>query len=324
MLYDPPKSEPELIRDLVDVNLEFVSHMKCPHLRSEHGKGVADVKAVVTILEHIPDHLQTGLFKSPGEYEAIIRFSNSAKFKDNERDTHGMAMKVFGVPMDTAPVGEDGVRFQDFIMLDSPFFPMGDLKPYIPFNADFLEAKYDLMGKLKLFGMLITRPKVFWQTLQLALRRPNAPLATSYWSTTPYQLGDSQVVKYKAVPIRGGALPPPIVGPQGRRDALKRDLAQGPGLMTFGVIVQDNPETQPVEDPSVDWEKAGADFVPVAEIRIPSDQPVDAAPEVENALRFNPGHAAHEHFPLGAINRARVAVYNAASRMRQAEMAKGK
>jgi hypothetical protein len=39
---------------------------------------------------------------------------------------------------------------------------------------------------------------------------------------------------------------------------------------------------------------------------------------VENALAFSPGHAAAEHFPLGAINRARVAIYAAASHARQA------
>ncbi len=316
----PPMSEAEELKRLVDINVDYVARSPYPTQRSEHGKGVADLRATFTVLDHVPTDFQIGLFAQPGPYEAIIRFSNGAKQNDSKRDTHGMAIKVLNVPMRTAPKGDDGIPFQDFIMLDSPIFVMGSVRNYIPFNQWFLEAKISFYGKLRLGLLLLQNLRWVRSVLRLALHKANAPLSTNYWSTTPYQLG-SHVVKYKAMPI-GPAEAPPISGENGRRVALRRQLDKGPGVFSFGIILQTNPETQPIENPRIDWEEQGAAFTALAEIHIPSEQSVEAPLDLENALSYSPGHASVEHFPLGAINRARVAIYSAGRRARLAAFSK--
>lgn len=318
MKFVPPRSEPEVIAEMVELNVGFVSSMKCPYHRSEHGKGVADVKAEFTVVDHIRDDLQQGLFAKIASYDATVRFSNGAVQDDDKRDTHGMAIKVHKVPMETAPVDQNGERFQDFILLDCPTFPIGELEPYLPFSRAFLASKIDLNGKLKLLVQLIKNPRMAYFVLRMALNRPNAPLSPSYFSTTPYQLG-SHAVKYIARPVGRVGDAPRIKGENGRREALRQQLKRGPGLFTFGVLVQTDPVRQPIDDPTIDWEERGAEFFPLAEIRIPSDQVISAPEEVENELTYSPGHAAAEHFPLGALNRARVAIYSAARKARQKE-----
>ena len=313
----PPMSEPEEIKALVDINLAYAKKSPDPAKRSEHGKGVADLRATFTVLDHLPDECRVGLFAHPGTYDAIIRFSNSAVQRDDKRDTHGMAVKVLNVPMDTSPMGEDGVPVQDFIFIDSPVFVIGDLRTYIPFDQAFMAAKLSVMGKLQM-GLLVLRNLHLLPTLlRLALRRANAPLSVVYWSTTPYKLGQKEIAKYKVMPIGPNRPEPRIRGANGRRNALKTQLEWGPGLFSFGVILRNKPTTQPIDNPRVDWEEQGARFTPLAEISIPSDQPVDAPVDVENTLGFSPGHASVEHYPLGAINRARVAIYAAARAARQ-------
>ena len=39
------------------------------------------------------------LLAYPATYDAIIRFSNAGKYRDNRRDSHGMAIKVLDVPL---------------------------------------------------------------------------------------------------------------------------------------------------------------------------------------------------------------------------------
>lgn len=310
-----PISEPEKIKALVDINLDFARQSPAPALRAEHPKGVADLRARFKVLDHLPDECRVGLFAQPGEYEAVIRFSNSASMRDDKRDTHGMAVQLTGVPMQTAPRNAAGEPIQDFIMIDSPVFVIGDLGTYIPFDEAFMQAKINVGGKLKMAWLVLQHLYLLPVLLRLGLKRPNAPLSTAYWSTTPYRLGD-QTVKYKAVPIGPDRPRPAIRGRDGRRKALARQLVAGPGLFSFCVLIRTNPRAQPLDNPRVDWEEHGARCVPLAEIHIP-DQPVEAPPDLENALGFSPGHASREHAPLGEINRARVAIYAAARGARQ-------
>lgn len=311
------QSEPEVLAELVDINVDFVSRSPYPAQRSEHGKGVAILTASFEVLEGIPEDLRIGLFAEPRSYRATLRFSNGAVQNDQKRDTHGLAIKVHDVPLETAPKDEKGTSFQDFILLDSPIFIMGGIRPYVPFNRLFLAAKVSLLSKLKFGLYLLEHLPLVPSVLRLALNRANAPLSTPYWSTTPYRLGD-RVVKYKAVPLSEHLPGPKIHGFNGRRVALRDQLDRGPGRFSFGVLIQEDPKRQPIEDPSVDWEDTGASFQVMAELVIPQDQPVRVPAQLENDLSYSPGHAAWEHFPLGAINRARVAIYAAAKKARRA------
>ncbi|MFT7596405.1 MAG: hypothetical protein ACI8R4_003740 [Paracoccaceae bacterium] len=311
-----PRSDPEVLAELIDINVDYVAKSPYPTQRSEHGKGVADLTGEFRVLDNVPDRFRVGVFAEPRRYPTTIRFSNGAVQRDNKRDTHGLAIKLHNVTLPTAPMDEDGRAFQDFILLDSPIFIMGGIRPYVPFNRLFLASKISLLAKLKFGIYLLEHLNLVPAVLCLALNKPNAPLSTPYWSTTPYRLGD-HVVKYKVVPLSNHYPAPRIVGPNGRRNALREQLDRAPGGLAFGVLLQTDADKQPIEDPSINWEDYGATFHPLAELHIPTDQPVESPPEVENDLSYSPGHAASEHFPLCAINRARVAIYAAAKNARR-------
>ena len=85
----------------------------------------------------------------------------------------------------------------------------------------------------------------------------------------------------------------------------------------FLVQVQTDPQAMPVEDSLVVWDEALSPFRRVAIIRIPK-QEIDVATnqELGEALSFNPWHSLPDHRPIGAINRARKAIYETLSEFR--------
>lgn len=316
MTHEAPRSEAGIIDELIDINRKLIPNNTAPGERTQHGKGVADIKATFTVLDEVYEQLRVGLFERPGTYEALVRFSNGSQHNDSRPDSHGMAVKVFGVPMETAPISTDGISFQDFIMIDTPVFVMGNLENYIPFNFFFLNSERSLWGKVRFGLYLLPRLDLALRIIRL-FHFPSAPLSTNYWSTTPYALGE-QAVKYMAQ-CSATALPSPTIsGRNGRREALTKQLESGPGSFTFGVHLQNDSKRQPIDDPTVNWEEQGAVFHPLARIDIAKDQNAEAPPDIESELAFSPGHASREHRPLGAINRARVAIYAAMAERRQA------
>ena len=75
----------------------------------------------------------------------------------------------------------------------------------------------------------------------------------------------------------------------------------------------------PIEDASVEWPADAAPFQTVATLRIPS-QRFDSPEQLARceAISFNPWHALVPHRPLGSMNRARRAIYEALAPFRAA------
>lgn len=145
------------------------------------------------------------------------------------------------------------------------------------------------------------------------------PLATRYWSTTPYQFG-ADAIKFAVKPtsqIDG------TIGetPDYLRSSLIDSLKNHDATFDFLIQLQTDPEKTPIDDPTVEWREQDAPLQKVATIRIPHqvfDTPEQNA--FDEALSFTPWHSLPEHQPLGSINRARKAVYQATSEQRHQEM----
>ena len=143
------------------------------------------------------------------------------------------------------------------------------------------------------------------------------PLETRYWSMAPYLFRD-RAIKFSAIPceIHKGEYKQ-TDSPTFLADNMALNLESGDGCFQFAVQFQTNPDKMPVEDPMVEWSEEKSPFVPVADIRIPSQQ--FRSPEqmtfCEN-LSMTPWHALPEHRPLGGINRLRRVVYETISRLR--------
>lgn len=101
-------------------------------------------------------------------------------------------------------------------------------------------------------------------------------------------------------------------------EALAEQLKAGDVAMDFLVQVQADPATMPVEDSLVLWDEEKAPFRKVATLRIPKqDLGDDRGRALGETLAFTPWHSLPEHRPLGSINRARRAIYEAVSEFRR-------
>lgn len=284
--------------------------------RDAHPKAHGCLKATFSVPADLSADLKYGLFAKPGSYKAYIRYSNGRPpydVDDRKGNIRGMAVKVMGVP--GAKVGPEKMT-QDFLMINYPILPVGDVKEYyLLFKAAFEgnPFKYMVSGinpaNWKL-GVLKHIRAIEGQELA-------SPLTKRYWSTTPYLWKDI-AVKYSAIPCNGEKMGiPDGAGPNYLRDVMVQDLESGSGCFDFYVQFQKDPIKQPIEDAAVVWEEDETPFVKVARIEIPS-QTFDTEKQNEfcENISMNPWHSLAEHRPMGGINRVRKAAYDSISKYR--------
>ncbi|MGK3992823.1 catalase family protein [Sorangium sp. So ce1024] len=317
----PPPGEEDTIRRLTELmkrNYERAYPAGVsPALRGVHPKSNGCVRADFIIDDGLPDELRRGVFREPRVFPAWIRFSSTSPRvqSDMQRDSRCMAIKLLDVPGEKILDGEKGATTQDFLMANTDVFFARSVADY----AELMAAMG--AGKPLSFFFSCVPPRLRLRELMnyvSALLKPvKNPLHARYWSQTPFRLGE-RAMKFSVVPRPCGA---PRVDVEPGDDALKqavaRQLARGDWMFDFLVQLQTHPTRTPIEDPTVRWSEDVAPFRKVATIVIPAqrlDQPGRA--EFEENLSFTPWHALPEHRPLGGLNRARRAVYEAISRLR--------
>jgi catalase len=292
--------------------------------RDAHAKAHGCLTATFTVREDLPEAMRTGVFVPGHQYQAWIRFSNgNAELQpDYDKDARGMAIKLMGVEgpkLLDSPADKDA-QTQDFLMINHPVFFNRDPTEYerfIRYQADGSQFGYFFAGRNPLDWR--------WRELFIGgqlLGRIRNPLYAQYFSMTSYAMGVDPQAKDDPRPYRHAmkysakSCTPPDGRPADVSDddylrrGLVEHLAQSDGCFEFLVQLQDPKRNMPVEDPTVRWKESQAPFVPVADIRIPSQQFDTPARNTfcEN-LAFNPWHAIEDHRPLGGLNRIRKAVY---------------
>jgi hypothetical protein len=279
-------------------------------LRQAHPKMHGCVKAEFIVPADLGNELRVGLFKSPGVYEAYIRFSNAnSEIKhDANKDVRGMAIKIFGVKGEKLLDEPKDAETQDFVMIDHEVFISRNVKEFQTVIHALSQGKVSLLLTLlnplhwPILGRLIKSQKKCHHVLD-----------TPYWSTTPYLFGNNKAVKYHVqpaneIPLTGGGS---STDENFLRSNMKKTLSEQDVFFDFFVQFQTDADQMPVEDPTVKWTSP---FVKVATIRIPSQ--VFDTPEQDHMgedFSFSPWHSLVEHRPLGGLNRARKSVYYAMS-----------
>jgi hypothetical protein len=239
---------------------------------------------------------------------------------------------------------------------------MPDVDEYARFAAVTHKAP------LRIALLFAKRPRL-WRGFRALIRSEcviaRSPLAIPYFSQTPYKLGQ-QVVKLQARPHLTGALTSSLpatflfviralmanvllgvlapgkmkqkmesvcdryIAPRDLlRLAMMSFLADHDASFELFVQTQRNPQTMPIDDATVRWDKRLSPFRKVATIYIPRQvfwpEPgmleklrvaTGEMVELGESMSFNPWHALTDHEPLGAINRARRVVYPAISNFR--------
>lgn len=281
--------------------------------RDAHPKMHGLVEAAFTVHDLLPETYKVGVFAEPKTYKAWVRFSNanSAAQPDLKRDIRGIAIKLTQVPGEKLSDEPDYLDNQDFLLISTDTFLCDGIQTF----AGMVKAiQGSWWQKLCFFA---SHPGVIWQLLKSFKVFAN-PLQIRYFSCTPYLLGE-HVVKYCVTPVLGASdFIPPDPADDFLRLAMKRQLSSTAAEFVFGMQLQANPRSMPIEDAGVCWDERVSPFVPVATLRIPMqdfDTP-ERNQQGEN-MRFSPWHCLAAHRPLGSINRARRLVYHGISELRR-------
>lgn len=296
----PPEGEDAAIATLNALHLKVHQVQPGPSLRGEHPKQHAGVWATFRVEEGIPAPMRVGLFAAPRSYTALIRFSNGRSQDDTQADVHGMAVKVL------VPDGSGAPLMQDFIVADHPVFFARNVQHLL----DFLVAMSS--------GVPVGQVAAGYPNLAgFTSVATSSLLAMTYWSQTPYKLGDN-AVKYLVTPSESQEAPAIPLGhsPDCLRDALVEQLGVRKVGARFDLSVQPQTDANamPVEDPTVEWTSAP---VRLATISIdPQEFNSGAQCAFFENLSWSPWNALPEHRPLGGINRARRRVYADSSALR--------
>lgn len=317
---NPTAVEDSLIQTAIRPGMAKAHAVTGTQFRGQHPKAHGVVAATFQVHE-VPAAFRHGIFATPGSYSALIRFSNGGKLNDLEPDAHGMAIKLDGVPGLKLMDDEAAATVQDFILADHPVFFARDVADFLRFlklkGELGAEEKAAVEAKKSAADLTALRQQQFKRLVEAFpafdgfLKPPPAsPLVATYWSQTPYRLGNG-AVKYVAKPAAANAsttTPPP--SEHGLRIALTQHLTaeKRPAVFEFCLEVQSDAEKMPIEDATVPW--PSPEVIVAATITIPP-QEFSAPEQVASgeALSFNPWHALPDHRPLGGINRTRQNVY---------------
>ena len=276
--------------------------------RFNQARATACVDAEFTVLDGLAAGHRIGLFATPRTYKCLIRFANATSASDKDKDTRGLAIKVFDVAGENLTPGSTS---QDFVLNSHPVMMVGSTREFLELleaneAGGFRRVLY-FLGHLKAARIA-------------AASRANhtCHLDIPYWSTTPYQLGTA-AVKYVARPASATRSPmPAALTDTYLEDAMRQRLSREEATFELMVQPQIDARRTPIEDASVEWREQDSPYVPVARIRIPVQSIDEAGKRARGEeVAFNPWHCLREHRPLGSMNRARREIYRAMAEFRR-------
>lgn len=316
---------------IADLSVAMLRRDARPVPRGQHPKQHGLVRGEFTVEDGLPAEARLGVFREPKSFDCWIRFSNGSQDDDSNGDIHGMAIKLTGVGGRKVLKGEADEDTHDFLLIDTEAMIARDsksnralaeimqrsgrpslLKSLFFWQSDKQKRSTYVVLRHYVFGLRFHELGCLRKAIS---HKPASPLTTAYWSTTPYRLGEA-AVKYVVKP----RLPPPVPEPTDftskdrLRAAMVAHLSRAEAVFDFHVQFQTDPASMPIEDASAVWYEADAPPVKVATLTIPPqvfDTPEHR--EFGENLSYTPWHCLPEHLPLGGINRARKATYEAVS-----------
>jgi hypothetical protein len=333
-----PPSEAADVQALIEAQRQLLDSNHRPVRRGQHPKHHGCVRAEFVVEPGLPADLARGVFAQPRSFPAWVRFSNGSQDDDRRGDVHGMAIKLMDVAGEKLLEGERDEPTQDFVLMDHPAFFGKDARSNRWLVTAMHQARQPSLLKRMLFWVPEQRRGMFYVLIRhflLGMRfrelgvlraatanKPLDALALTYWSATPYLLGDGMAVKYKAVPVgppvAPGTTPADAAdSPDRLRAAMRERLRSGEVRFDFHVQRFVDQRRTPIEDASVEWREEVASVTKVAQVMIPRQEfDVPAQMEFCEHLSYTPWHSLPVHRPLGGVNRARRLVYQSLSATR--------
>ena len=297
-------------------------------MRGVHSKCHGILVGTLSVLENLPPELAQGLFSRPVTYPVVLRISTipGDVLDDNISVPRGMAMKVGGVTGARVP-GSEADATQDFLFANGPAFAKSNPQGFLS-TLRLLAATTDKAPALKKALSTVMRgAEKFVEsvggkspTLMTLGGYPEVNiLGDEFYSQVPILYGD-YMAKVAIKPFSAGllALSRSAIDlknkPNGIREAVADFFGGNGGQWDLQVQLCTDLDSMPIEDAAKPWPEEESPYRSVARISIPRQDSWSAArlKAVNEEMSFSPWHALRAHRPLGAINRARKAVYDAA------------
>ncbi|MEU8548143.1 peroxidase family protein [Streptomyces roseoverticillatus] len=313
-----------LVHDLMRVQIKVKKRSGAAGIaRAFHTKAALGVEdARLTVHDDLPDDLRTGFVQPGAEYPVTVRLSNAsgARQPDHAPDLRGAALRI--------RTGPDEAH--DLLMTSFPVSPAGNAYEFVAFAKAMAGA--DTTPR-KAFALFVRLPLAVGRRTARRMRRnvragsrhtARSLAHETYWSCGAVLWGDAGPVRYLLRPdpdAPSAAAPPPSrTDPDHLQHELARRLRAADIVLELCVQRYVDGERTPVENGAVEWKEADAPLIPVATLTIPR-QDLDAAPARATATRvellaFNPWNTTEGFRPLGNLNRARKAAYEASSALR--------
>ena len=285
--------------------------------RAFHAKStLATDRAELRFVDHLPADLSHGFAKPGGVYPTIVRFSNAEGISrsDAAKDLRGAALRVQVSPEES----------HDLLMTNYRVSYARNARQFVTFAVAMtgnLAAK--LRGVLRLIRLFGVRETGRMLRNVILSRRTVCSVATeTYWSRGAMRWGPTLAVRYLLRPVPGTARAPrpPKGDPNYLSTEAARRLAEGDIRFELWVQRYVDEDSTPIEDTAVAWSEQVSPAEPVAVLTLTrgdlSTADALAQAQLIDAMAFNPWNTTDEFRPLGNLNRARKAVYDASSAQR--------
>ena len=322
----------ERLNQTFDTILTRVADDSGHAVRSVHAKSHGILEGVLTIDANLPPELAQGLFATPGRHPVYMRLSTNAGdiLPDAVSLPRGLALKVLDVAGERLP-GAEGTT-QNFIFVNGKVFQAPNAEKFLG-SLKLLAGTTDRAEGLKVAASTVLRGVnkalhavgIDSPTVGALGGAPNVdPLGETYYSVTPFRYGD-HVAKFSVAPVAPaltaltGTEIDASARPNAIRETVRAEMQGIEGVWEFRVQLCRDPERQPVEDPTVEWDEAEAPFQRVGLITVrPQDSwEPSRVQAVDEQMRFSVWTGLAAHRPLGNINRARNAPYKHSAEFRE-------
>lgn len=315
----------QLAREIMLVQLKNQKHASrngVPHAvdRALHAKSTLAVEDAELRFLDIPAELQVEFAQPGAVYPTIVRFSNAAGNgqPDYEPDLRGVALRINVSPE----------QQHDLLMTNYPVSHARDAYQFVKFATATAGGTVSrVIGLVRLafiFGPSETL-RMLRNVSAGRRRKVRSIAAETYWSRGAIRWGETLAVRYLLRPAPDTLLgsEPSEQDPEFLSHEVARRLAEGD--VRFELCIQRFTDVQstPIEDTAVAWSERVSPPEPVAVLTI-SKRDVDLDSEQHigtravDSMAFNPWHTTDSFRPLGNLNRARKAAYDASAAHRRA------
>ena len=298
----------ELQRKIHHENQQSGSDQERTKHRGAHAKGLGCLTGDVAVLPNASSDARVGIFsQTTTDFKAMVRFSNASPRVfdgDSKDEPRGMTLRIYGA-QGTKLFGDPNARQVDFLLTSLPIFPAQTVADYNQLATN--RAWY-----------LLTHLRTALRVKSLLPTDVNNVFALNYHTMGALKWGNN------AAKLRmKSCQPKDDLGESGRRqdeqnflfNNLSKSAKEKDHCFTLEVQLQKDPVKQPVEDATILWQEEDTPFLPLARVTLQKQDISQLTTQCE-AMEFNPWRTTAEHRPLGSLNRARKAVYEATAKFR--------